>query len=305
MMYNRLTEMAMQKVLVAGASGHIGRYAAQAFKQRGWFVRALVRNPEKLKRPGPFGEPALDSVVDEIVTGDATKPDTLHGIADHIDTVFSSMGLRSSKPGMSYHDVDYLGNANILQEALRHDVRKFIYVSIFKADEMMEMQIVKAHEDFVQALKDSGIDYSILRPNAYFSDMMQFQKMAASGVIIWPGDGNVSINPIHGEDMGEICVDAAAPGHQEIDIGGPDIFTYKELFTLAFTTINKEPRIIFIPLWIVKGLHTLIKPLNARIADMLAFALAVNEIDNTAPRYGERHMKDFFEEFGGKNLSEK
>ncbi|PWW83155.1 3-beta hydroxysteroid dehydrogenase [Prosthecochloris marina] len=296
--------MAMQKVLVVGASGHIGRYAALAFKKRGWFVRVLVRDPEKLKRPGPFGEPLLEGVVDEIVTGDAAKPDTLFGIADGIDTVFSSMGLRSSKPGMSYHDIDYLGNANILQEVMLHDVQKFIYVSIFKADEMMEMQIVKAHEDFVQALKDSGIDYSILRPNAYFSDMLQFQKMATSGVIIWPGDGSLRINPIHGEDMGDICVDTAAPGHQEIDIGGPDIFTYKEMFTLAFTTIDKEPRIIFIPLWIVKGLHSFIKPLNARIADMLAFAIAVNEIDNTAPRYGERHMKDFFETFGGKNRTD-
>lgn len=294
----------MKRVLVAGASGYIGRYAAQAFKQREWFVRAFVQDSEKLKRPGPFGEPALDGLADEIVTGDATKPDTLHDIADGIDAVFSSMGLRSSKPDLTYHDVDFLGNINILQEALRHDVRKFIYVSIFKADEMIEMKIVKAHEDFVQALKDSGIDYSVLRPNAYFSDMMQFQKMAASGVIIWPGDGSLTINPIHGEDMGEICVDAAAPGHQDIDIGGPDIFTYKELFTLAFTTINKQPRIIFIPLWIVQGLHTLIKPLNARIADMLAFAIAVNTIDNAAPRYGKLHMKDFFEDYAKKNFSD-
>ena len=273
-------------------------------KQREWFVRAFVQGSEKLKRPGPFGEPALDGVADEIVTGDATKPDTLHDIANGIDTVFSSMGLRSSRPGLTYHDVDFLGNINILQEAMRHDVHKFIYVSIFKAAEMIEMQIVKAHEDFVQALKNSGIDYSILRPNAYFSDMTQFQKMAASGVIIWPGDGNLTINPIHGEDMGEICVDAAAPGHQEIDIGGPDIFTYKELFTLAFTSINKQPRIIFIPLWIVQGLHTLIKPLNVRIADMLAFAIAVNTIDNAAPRYGKQHMKDFFEDYAKKNFSD-
>ena len=294
----------MKRVLVAGASGYIGRYAAQAFKQRGWFVRALARNPEKLKRSGPFGEPALDGVVDEIVTGDATKPDTLHDIADGIDAVFSSMGLRSSKPGLTYHDVDFLGNINILQEAMHHDVHKFIYISIFKAAEMIEMQIVKAHEDFVQALKNSGIDYSILRPNAYFPDMTQFQKMAASGVIIWPGDGSLTINPIHGEDMGEICVDAVAPGYQDIDIGGPDIFTYKELFTLAFTSINKQPRIIFIPLWIVHGLHTLIKPLNARIADMLAFTIAVNTIDNAAPRYGKRHMKNFFEDYAKKNFSD-
>ncbi len=184
-------EGAMQNVLVAGSSGYVGRYAAQAFKEKGCFVRALVREPEKLKHPGPFGEPALEGLVDEIVTGDATRPDILHGIADGIDTVFSSMGLRNSTPGRTYHDVDYLGNVNILQEALSRDVEKFVYVSILKADAMMDMQIVK-------------------------------------------------------------------------------------------------------------GLHTILKPLNTRIADMLYFAIAVNEIDNAAPRYGSLRMKDFFKEFGKK-----
>ncbi len=93
----------MKRVLVAGASGYIGRYVANAFKQREWFVRAMARTPEKLKHPGPFGEPALEGVVDEIVTGDATNPDTLHGIADGIDTVFSSMVQGTVYPCLHIH----------------------------------------------------------------------------------------------------------------------------------------------------------------------------------------------------------
>ena len=121
---------------------------------------------------------------------------------------------------------------------------------------------------------------SILRPNAYFPDMTQFQKMAASGAIVWPGDGSLTTNPIHGADMGAVCVEAASPCHQEIDAGGPSLFLQRTV-------------------------HAIIKPLKARIADMLDFVIAINEIDNAAPCYGEHHMKDFFEESGGKNVSEK
>ena len=43
----------------------------------------------------------------------------------------------------------------------------------------------------------------------------------------------------------------------------------------------------------------------ANILNVVTFSgYAINEIDNTAPRYGERHMKDFFETFGGKNRTD-
>ncbi|NTV17680.1 MAG: NmrA family NAD(P)-binding protein, partial [Chlorobiaceae bacterium] len=40
--------MKNQKVLVAGASGYLGRYVVKEFAERGYTVRALVRNTEKL-----------------------------------------------------------------------------------------------------------------------------------------------------------------------------------------------------------------------------------------------------------------
>ena len=47
-----------KKVLITGASGYLGRYAVKEFKDRGYYVRALVRNPEKIKTAGLHGEPA-------------------------------------------------------------------------------------------------------------------------------------------------------------------------------------------------------------------------------------------------------
>ena len=39
----------MKRVLIAGATGYLGRYAVQEFKKQGFWVRALARTPEKLE----------------------------------------------------------------------------------------------------------------------------------------------------------------------------------------------------------------------------------------------------------------
>jgi uncharacterized protein YbjT (DUF2867 family) len=67
----------MKKVLVAGSTGYIGSHVLQEFKNRGYWVRALVRDPEKAKKPGPHLEPVIANFADEIVTADATKPQSL------------------------------------------------------------------------------------------------------------------------------------------------------------------------------------------------------------------------------------
>jgi nucleoside-diphosphate-sugar epimerase len=43
----------MQKVIVAGATGYLGRFVVQESKKRGYWVRALARNPQKFEKTGP------------------------------------------------------------------------------------------------------------------------------------------------------------------------------------------------------------------------------------------------------------
>ncbi len=42
-----------KRVLVAGATGYLGRFAVKAFKERGYSVRALTRSEERLAEPDP------------------------------------------------------------------------------------------------------------------------------------------------------------------------------------------------------------------------------------------------------------
>lgn len=287
----------MQKnVLVAGASGYLGRYVALEFKKRGYRVRAFVRDPEKLKRPGPALEPAIFDLVDEVFTGDATRPETLAGLCDGIDIVFSSMGLTRLDPKRTNEQVDHLGNLHILDIARPAGVQKFVYVSVFRAEQLMENDVVRAHERFVYNLRDSSLEHAVIRPNAYFSDMGQFLKLARKGHIFWLGDGHNKINPIHGADLAVVCVDAAEGKIKEIDVGGPEMFTFRSLFELAFNTVGKTPRITFMPLWLGEMGLGLLRLFSPKLAGMASFFVLANKMENDAPAYGSRKLKDYFME---------
>ncbi len=69
--------MAKQTVVVAGASGYLGRYVVSEFSARGYGVRALVRSREKLAGEGPNLEPAVAELVDEVFIGDAADSASL------------------------------------------------------------------------------------------------------------------------------------------------------------------------------------------------------------------------------------
>ena len=56
--------------------------------------------------------------------------------------------------------------------------------------------------------RKSGLDYAVIRPTGYFSDMSENLKMAKSGRVYLIGDGYHKINPIHGADLAKVCVDA-------------------------------------------------------------------------------------------------
>ena len=64
-----------KRVLVAGATGYVGKFVVQAFKERGYWVRALTRDEDRLRKTGPFTAPGIDADgVDEVFVGEITDP---------------------------------------------------------------------------------------------------------------------------------------------------------------------------------------------------------------------------------------
>ena len=285
----------MKKVLVAGATGYLGKYIVQEFHRKGYWVRALTRNEKKLAKVGQFGEPPVKDFIDEVFKGEVTNPETLTGLCEDIDIVFSSIGLTRQKDGLSFEDVDYQGNKNVLDQALKEGVQQFIYVSVLNAQLMESLAIVKAHEDFVRLIKASCMPYTIIRPTGYFSDISEYFKMAKSGRIYLIGHGDNRLNPIHGADLAKLCVNAVNRMNDEIPAGGPSIFTQREIAELAFSLLGKPPKISTIPLGLAKVTTGLMRPFSRHNADLFEFFVNGAEHDMVAPQYGTLTLRAYFQ----------
>lgn len=274
-------------VLIAGASGYLGRYLTIAYARAGYRVRALVRNPDKLKSGiGHF---------DQIYVGEATKRSDLIDVCDGVDLVVSALGITRQMDGFNYAQVDYQANRNLLDEALKAEVKRFAYIHVLNANQMSELPMVRAKIKFARELEAAPIPSTILSPSGFFRDVFEVLDMAAKGRVFIFGDGHHKISPIHGADLAQACVQATQDGLVAVDVGGPETFTQNQIAALAFFLLGKPMRLVHIPFWVgdlgvrlarVFGLGRKVAP--------LAFFIKASKLDMRAPAFGNHLLSESF-----------
>ena len=275
----------MKKILVAGATGYLGRNVAKALKNRGYWVRALGRSAGKL-------EP-IKEFADELFIGEVTDPASLDGLCDGIDVVFSSVGITRQKDGLTYQDVDYQGNRNLLTVAEGSGVSKFMYVHVLNAEKLEHVALVQAKQAFVDELKRSSLDHTVICPTGFFSDMEEFHSMARSGHVYLFGDGSNRINPIHGADLAEICARALENAEKQISVGGPEVFTYRQISELAFDVLEQPAKTTCIPKPLVSAMVGALRWLiPAKIYGPVQFMASVMTMDVVGELHGQRRLAD-------------
>jgi uncharacterized protein YbjT (DUF2867 family) len=275
------------QVLVAGATGYLGRRIVRELKDRGHHVRALARDSARL-------EPVRDAV-DEVLTADATDPLALAGCCDGVDAVISTVGLVGKAGRKTCWDVDYGANRNLLEEAGRAGVGTFVYTSVVRAPALEKLQLVRAKRAFEQDLRSSGMTYAILLPNGYFSDFDEYLAMARKGRVYLFGDGSFRINPIDGTDVAAAAADALDGAAGEVELGGPDLLTHEQIAHEAFRAWGTPPRITHIPAWILTSALALMRLLTPlRIHGVIEFPLTVLTHDVISPAAGHRHLAEYY-----------
>lgn len=279
----------MKRILLAGATGHLGREIARQLRQRGYWIRALVRSTSN--------QQSIQSLVDEIAIGDVTHPASLKGVCDGIDAVISTVGASlklALSPGQpSYTAIDFQGNMNLLDSATRAGVRKFVYVSLFGAERLPDLEYVQAHEDFARALLASPLPATIIRPTGFFSVYADMLALARMGAIMSFGAGTDRTNPIHEADLAAVCVDALNDERREIAAGGPETYTRREIAELVFAALEKKPWIVTIPGWMTGMLLAPLRLIDRRMYAFMAFLVAVTQVDVVAPATGTQSLKQF------------
>lgn len=134
----------------------------------------------------------------------------------------------------------------------------------------------------------------VVNPTAYFSDMAQVLQMAQRGRVFLLRP-KVRINPISGQDLAQFCVDKQERLVQGTwDVGGPEVFTWRELARCASQAADMNSRTAVIPTPIFDRAASLVRLTKPRHADMMRFLGWVMSHDCVGERYGTERLEDAF-----------
>jgi len=280
----------MASVLVAGATGYLGRYVVAELHSRGHLVRAVVRDRDRARREGPWGSPSLDGLVDEWALGNVTDPRFTRDLAADVEHVVSTLGVTRQKADP--WQIDNLANLAILTSALKH-ASSFTYINTLGGDRC-PARLTRAKSAFAQTLSVAEINSQIINPPAYFSDMTEVLAMARRGLVaVFRPEAR--INPIHGADLAAYVVDRTEEGRTGTwDVGGPDVLSWRELAHLAFDAVGKRSHVLTVPAWALPPALRLTGLFSPRLADTAQFMAWNMTRDCVAPTTGTHHLADFY-----------
>lgn len=278
----------MKSVLLFGSTGNVGKQIAKEARRQGYLLTAVVRNSQKANE--------LNGIAEQILIADVTRSDELVGICSGFDIVISALGKSVSpndKSSGSFYEVDFLANASILRQAVVSGVKKFVYVSALHSERYTNLEYFKVHHELSEKLKQSGLDYSIIKPPSIFSAYLDVVEMARKGRLVNLGKGDKRTNPIYEGDLAVVCVNSINSPNSEIEAGGREILTRKQINETIQQHVNPSRKIPTIPTWIMRAMLPLIKIANRNLFDKFDFFVEVMQHDTIAPQVGQLTLKEY------------
>lgn len=273
--------------VIAGATGYLGGHVASAAHDAGYRVRALARDASRVSENG----------CDDIFVGQATVPESLDGLFEGADVAFSSIGVRHFRRHPNIWEVDLQANLNLVDAAERAGVRRFVFVSVINGPALRDrLPVAEARERVVDRLRESTMEWAVLRPTGFFNDLDAYLEMARSGRVWLIGSGDERLNPIHGADLAAEAVASFSgrPVPIERDVGGPDVLSQREIGELAFSVLGKTPRFARVPPGLLEGVATLSAPFNVNLSTFLRMFALLGRVDAVAPPSGTHHLADHY-----------
>ena len=251
-----------KSVLIAGATGYIGRFVVKELARRGYRAVAVLRNP-------PDADVAKHLEACEVRVALLTDVDGLKEALAGVkaDAVISCIASRSGAPKDAWL-VDYEANCNLLAAARELGASRFVLLSAICVQKP-ELEFQKAKLAFEAELMASGIDYSIVRPTAFFKSLSgQVDRVRNGKPFLVFGDGSETrCKPISEADLARYLVDCLE--HEQyrnrvLPVGGPgDPLSPLDQGNLLFEILGKTPRYRHVPVRLFDIAIAVLRPLSA------------------------------------------
>ncbi len=239
-------------VLVTGPTGFVGRRVVNELLERNYAVRCLVRAPGSER---VFPRDAVD-----VHYGDVNDRNALSSAMLGADAVIHLVAIILQRGQATFDRVNHQGTANVVAAAKQAGtVKDFIHVSAVGASQNPKLPYLYSKWRGEQAVVNSGLPYTILRPSLIFGPGDEFTNALAALVKVFPlvpviGMGRNRFQPIHVEDVAKAVVLALGRSDlkdKTVEIGGPAQLSYNEIVTVLARALGKRRLRFHVPAWAI------------------------------------------------------
>ncbi|MFL5624154.1 MAG: SDR family oxidoreductase [Ktedonobacteraceae bacterium] len=280
--------------IITGAFSYTGKYITRRLLAIGKEVRTLTGHPHNAH---PFGKQV------SVFPFNFDRPDELVKNLAGASTLYNTYWIRFAHSSLSFEQA--VANTKILFNAAKEaGIQRIVHISITNPAETSPLPYFKGKAILEQALIDSGLAYSIVRPTVIFgSEDILINNIAwlMRRFPLFPifGSGAYKLQPIYVEDMADLVVKAGqAMGNSIIDAVGPDIFTFEELVRLIARVLQRKVLFTHISPRLAFYMAKLIEPLVGDVlitGDEITGLMADLLISHNAPT-GHTHLGNWLEE---------
>jgi nucleoside-diphosphate-sugar epimerase len=249
------------QVFITGGTGYIGRQVIRDLVGRGHGVRALVRSGSESKLPGEYSSNI------SIVTGDIRRPESLRKGMAGCDAVIHLPGLIREFPhrGITFHEIQYIGSKNVIDEARRMNVRHFVLMSANGVRPDAATSYHKTKWMAEEYLRQSSLEWTIFRPSIVFGNEHEGYENFISVLVDQlrmmpffvpvPGDGRYEFQPVFINNLTEGFVRSlryrTATG-KTYEVGGVERFSFNRMLDIVAGILGIRKRKFHQPILLLR-----------------------------------------------------
>jgi uncharacterized protein YbjT (DUF2867 family) len=278
------------KLLIAGATGTLGRQIARNAIDEGHDVYCLVRSLRKAAFLKEWGA--------HLIQGDLGVPASLTSALAGMDAVIDSATARPTDSA-GIRATDWTGKVSLIQAAEAAGIKHYIFFSIMKAADYPHVPLMDIKQCTEEFLIKTGLTYTILRPCGFYQGLIgQYAIPILEQQPVWVSKEAAATAYMDTQDIAKFAVQALtrpATHNQAFDLAGPKAWTPAEIITLCEKLSGKDAKISTLPLRLLKATERFARFFHwtTNIADRLAFTEVV-----TSQSPLDAPMADTYASFG-------
>ena len=240
-------------VCIIGGSGFIGRALVEKLSRAGARITVLTRNVVRSKNLKPLGDVGQISVM----AGDALLDHDLERAIQTADYIVNLVGIFHPSGKQNFDNIQAELPRRIAQLAQQAKVIKIVQLSAIGADLNAASTYFRTKAEGERSLLRLAPNSTILRPSIVFGPGDGFFDRFARMAMIAPAlpliaGGHTKFQPIFVGDVADsimYCLSDSQTDGQIYELGGPSIYTFKELLVYILSVIGKKRALIPVPIF--------------------------------------------------------